>query len=401
MSDACARRGTDRNQFSPLQLTVIIFVVCSAFSSQMVMPLWIGAIIDDFGLSESTAGKIASTEFATVAIVSLLLAIYIRHFQARPTVWIGLVLLISGNLLSGIAESALVLAVFRALTGIGKGLVVAMIFSMAAGTEFPTRTFAVLNASYALFSMVFYLVVPFFVTSGGATGAFLFMGCIAGAGALLMIFFPADSARVSRFENTRSGKLPLFGVLAFLGLALLWSGHNAVWTFIERLGITAGLSVKEIGVVLSVAAFFTIGGPSLARIIDTRWGMIAPILSVLIVKMGVVFLIVRFPSPMVYSATVPLFLLSALFIVPYVMGILSIADPAGRLAAASSAAMTAGSSMGALVGGMTVDFGGYDGLALTAIVHFLAVLLIFGSIAGAVRKFSTPRPVAVAGKTQE
>ena len=55
-------------------LIATIFVVCTAFSSQMLTPLWVGAIIDDYQFTEKTAGRIASIEFITVGIVSLLIA---------------------------------------------------------------------------------------------------------------------------------------------------------------------------------------------------------------------------------------------------------------------------------------------------------------------------------------
>src|SRR5690606_27545231 len=84
-----------------------------------------------------------------------------------------------------------------------------------------------------------------------------------------------------------------------------------------------------------------------------------------------------------YASMVPLFLLLTLFMVPYFMGMLSLADPAGRLAAAASAAMTMGSSLGSLAGGWTADHLDYQGLGWLAAVSFL---LVFGLVASITRR---------------
>ena len=90
-------------------------------------------------------------------------------------------------------------------------------------------------------------------------------------------------------------------------------------------------------------------------------------------------------TPFVYSTLVPLFLFLSLFITPYVMGLLSEADPAGRLAAAASAAMTAGSSSGAFIGGLALTYAGLPGLGWVAAAQF-AVFTLLILIAAAARR---------------
>ncbi|HEY8353191.1 MAG TPA: MFS transporter [Sphingomonadales bacterium] len=378
--------------FRPLELCALIFIVCTGFSSQMVMPLWIGAIIDDLGLSADAAGSVASTEFAAVAVVSLLVAALVHRMNARLTVILGLALLFAGNFLAAYAESGLWLTAFRVLTGIGKGLVVAIVFSLAAGAKHPTRAFALLNATYAVFSTAFYLMAPFFIEMGGAKGAFLMMAGVAVIGALFLVWFPNRSMAASEVRNLRIREIPLFGFLALAALIILWTGQASIWTFIERLGARLDLTVAQIGGVLSVAAFLTIGGPTLARVIDTRFGHTRPILAGVALLIATALALIYLPSAMVYSAMVPSFLILSLFIVPYVMGILSLADPAGRLAAASSAAMTAGGSLGALAGGWTIRELGYEGLAYTACGHFLVVIAITLVVAGHMRRRAAALP---------
>lgn len=367
--------------FTPAQWVALLVVVCSAFSSQMVMPLWVGAVIDDLGLRQAAAGRIGSFEFMAVAAVSLLVALRVQLFPTRLTAAIGIVLLILGNVASAFAtaEGGLILA--RMLCGLGKGLVVAIVFSLAAGSSRPTRAFALLNIVYALFSTVFYLVVPFAIRWHGASGAFLTMGAVAVVGALFMARFPADRLASSELTGLSLRSVPPFGIFAFAALIILWSGHDAVWTFIERIGVRDGMNVTAIGAVLSFSALLTIAGPTLVRLLDTRLGYGTPVIVAIILKMAVVLVIGYVVSDRAFMVAVPAFMLLSLFITPYVMGILSLADPAGRLAAASSAAMTAGASLGAWIGGASVQALGYGGLTWVAVAHFIVFTLIVLAVA--------------------
>lgn len=370
-----------RTDFTRLEWLALLFVVCCGFSSQMVMPLWVGAVIDDLGLNEATAGRIGSFEFMAVAIVSVGVALGIRRFPPRATTAVGVVLLVLGNVASAFAGGELALVLSRILCGVGKGLVVAIVFSLVSGSSRPTSAFAILNVVYALFATFFYLVIPFAIRWDGASGAFLAMAGVALLGSLFMVRFPRERLARSDISGLRIRDIPLFGRMAFLALIILWAGHNVVWTFVERIGVRAGMDVTEVGAVLSLSAFLTIAGPGLARLIDTRLGYGVPMIAAILLKIIAVLLLGYIATADMYRLAVPAFMLLSLLITPYVMGILSLADPAGRLSAASSAAMTAGSSLGAYLGGVSVAAFGYLGLSWVAVAHFALFTAIVIAVA--------------------
>lgn len=358
-------------------LVATIFVICTAFSSQMLTPLWVGAIIDDYQFTERIAGRIASIEFITVGVVSLLIAARVHLFNIRSLSIVGLVCLLLGNGGSVLVTDITLLTVCRTVAGIGKGLIVAGIFSLFARTASPTRSFAVLNGSYSAFSAGFYLVVPFFVERNGASGAFMTMFIITVLGSLLVWWVPTGRNVPTVTRNTTGrGSIGLAGILVLSALVIMWAGNSAIWTFIERIGVRAGLEITRVGAVLSLSALLTILGPLLAHILHTRYGFRKPIIIALSLKIIVAAVLCNIISTTAFIAATPLLNLIALFIIPYLMGLMSIADPKGRLAAAAAAAMTAGNSLGSYIGGITVTEAGYGVLSIISISLFILVMVL-------------------------
>ena len=115
----------------------------------MAMPLWVGAVVDTFGLSERAVGRIGAFEFGAVAIVSIVVGLRVHRYPVRPTIWAGLLILILGNIGSAFVHTELTLILFRAVCGVGKGLMVAVAFALVAGSTRPTRAFAILNGGYS------------------------------------------------------------------------------------------------------------------------------------------------------------------------------------------------------------------------------------------------------------
>src|SRR5690606_34606350 len=123
-------------------------------------------------MTRSVAGTIGAAALAEVVLVSLAMAVRVHRFKARPIILVDLCYLIAGNLLAALMTDPMSLGAARILVGVGKGIVVTISFSLAAGASHPIRAFAILNASYALFSTVFFLTMPAIIATTGAMGCF-------------------------------------------------------------------------------------------------------------------------------------------------------------------------------------------------------------------------------------
>jgi predicted MFS family arabinose efflux permease len=82
-------------------------------------------------------------------------------------------------------------------------------------------------------------------------------------------------------------------------------------------------------------------------------------------------------SPVTYALAVPVISIAALFLMPYIQGVLSFVDPSGKLNAGSSAFMTLGGALGPLLGGTLIARGGFATLGACAAVLFTVVFGLF------------------------
>jgi predicted MFS family arabinose efflux permease len=333
------------------QLLAIVMVACMGFSSQMLMPIWVGQVVDGYGLTPESAGKIASLEMFLVAATSVLVSFLLGRVPRIGMTALGLGLLIVGNTLCVVFHSYLGLALCRSMTGVGKGLLVAALFSLAGQTANPTRTFALINCGYAGVSTLAFLVVSYFVRWMGPPGVFYLTTGLSVIGIAFVPWLPsAGMERSAADRDPRTiGNARLAGLLILATFFLFSSTKDCLWVFVERLGGRTGLSLEEIGRLLSITSLVAIAGPALAHVTEARFGTTKPLLISIVVIAACGFAIASTGNSTLFMVAVPVFAALGLFITSYFQGLLGLADPTGGLAAVSLAVSTGGAAFGALI----------------------------------------------------
>lgn len=362
-------------RISVVQLISLIIVVCMGFSSQILMPMWIGQIVDGYHISPPTAGRIASAEMFLVACTTVVVAVLLGRVRRQRLPLVGMLMLLVGNFLCIFLHTVDGVLICRGVTGIGKGLLVAALFSIAGQTLRPTRTFALINAAYAGVSAAAFLAAPYFVGRFGAQGIFALMAGLALIGLLWLPWLP--QGRVSPVPAQRYGfAISGTGIAVIAAFFLFWTAHEVIWTFAERLGVRVGLDLPTIGKVLAASALAAVAGPVLAHTLDLKYGVLRPLVFAIVVVGFSGLALSQTHVGGVYVASVLIFSILTLFATPYFQGLLSAADPLGRLAALSVATSTFGGSCGALLGSAVLTHGTYSTLGPVGGGIFVIVLAI-------------------------
>jgi predicted MFS family arabinose efflux permease len=98
--------------------------------------------------------------------------------------------------------------------------------------------------------------------------------CIVGA--LVVPFLPRHG-RITAFAVPKAGLLSAPVLFALAGCFLFYININAYWTYIERIGTTAGLELGAASNSLAFGAVTSMGGVALATWLGDRRGLLLPI----------------------------------------------------------------------------------------------------------------------------
>ena len=158
-----------------------------ALSMAFVAP----AISHDWALDKGVVGLLLSSSLVGMAIGSLALSPLADVIGRRPVVLLGLMLLTVGSLLSALAHTADALIGFRAITGVGIGVMIAMTTLLSAEfSNLRRRALAVAGVAtigFPLGGIVGGLAASALLRSAGWPWIF-YLGAVAGATMFVLLF---------------------------------------------------------------------------------------------------------------------------------------------------------------------------------------------------------------------
>jgi predicted MFS family arabinose efflux permease len=355
----------------------------------MMQPLLVGIYVERMQLGVSAAGYVSAAELTAQAVATIVIA---RSIERRSLVMLGVVaglVFAIANVVSIHATSLWMLVLSRMTVGGAAGMALAVGSAVAARTAHPERVFGLAFAGITFYGLMFFPGSAALLERFGPAGLYwtkALLGVVAAltVGACLRNSRRAaagerrmkshDSARI--VATGREGATHRFKILA-CGF-LLYVGHGAVWTYEERMGVSAGLSAMEIGQAFGLASLAGLVGALIAAVTGPRYGRVLPQLVALGLSVAAALLIVTTQGVFTFTVSACLIAVAWFYGVPYLAGVASALDSSGRLAGELSAFMSAGIALGPFVGATIVS----DSFApigwTAAAAYVLCCLLMLG-----------------------
>ena len=347
---------------------------CLGMLSFVSLPLWLGALIGDLGISEGLAGKIASAQLGGMAMMALSLS---RKADLLPWRTLGIVavcLAIAGNLFSMFLENIWFLVGARILAGMGEGKLLAIGNSAAAGCKEPQKMYSLMTICLSTMFLGVALIAPSLIESFGRQGIFVLMLGLNLLGLPVLLWFPKSRA-ASGQEPIEAGGMGKGALLVLSGLGFCQMAQALLWAYNGQIGLGTGLSLAGVGRVLALVALISITGPLLAKKLGMRLGPMIPIYLALGLMILAALMLGYAGSPWMYVGGSIILPTLGLFANPYAMALLASLDPRGRAAAAAPAFIGAGDTFGPLAGSFLTNAQGYIGLGWCA-----AIMLILSAV---------------------
>nr|WP_047169290.1 MFS transporter [Sphingomonas sp. Y57] len=346
--------------------------------SLLVMPFIVGAMIDSYGASEQLAGRIVSLQLFGMAISAVGASVLMRRIDRLHAMVAMTAIVVLSNILCALMVPLPVMIAARFATGIGEGALMAIAGAVAAATPDPRRAFSAIGFAVALAAAAALVATPWLVGIAGRAGTFWFL---AGFSALSLPFlgWAAPLRRVSASEPVAGtaaipatlSRNPLLALLAF---GLFWAGAAGLWVYAERIGLSHGLSLGQIGFFLGLGQLAGIPGPLCVGWLARRFAL-PPLFTVAILFnlfAGLAFVFV--PNGWVYCLGAALLSFWAMFLTPCFRTLMALLDRSGTVVAASVAAFTIGYGAAPLL--ITFFLDGRSGFAAVALI---CSLLYFAS----------------------
>ena len=309
-----------------------------------ILPLFVGILVDEIGLSAQMAGALMSVNLLGNAVGVLAIS-FITRLSVKHSVYLGVALTIIFEIASLKAAGSVDLFLFRFIAGIGGGIVTGAAYSWIARQVNPDRGFALLILlQFLVSSILFYILPEIIVQHGVATFYVLFMF---GALVSLLCCFILDqppnplsnpltnndacAEKSNEIKLTSPNKITIIKVL--ISIALFELAASGIWAFIERMGIAWQLSIDEIGMSLSVGSLAGIPGSALVIIFCLRWGRLKPLsVGFFCIIASLLLFLVGTQSLWLYTVGLIIFNGAWSYVIPYIQGIQAQVDETGRVA---------------------------------------------------------------------
>jgi predicted MFS family arabinose efflux permease len=362
---------------------VYVFVIGAAVF--LVLPIFVGALIDFVGLDDGQAGIVVSAELCGTAVMSIWSFFWIKTWNWRSTVIFMAILLTAVELLSIFATSFLPLIVVRFAAGMAASALLVIPIAWIARLPHSARIFAYAVAAEAALQVIGVSTLPRVLNRFGIEGLYVSLAVLAAiAIAVAFVFMPRSPARKSEDASiakkffVRSSIAPM---LALLGTAVYWTNIGSIWAFIERMGHAGALSDTVIGDSLAISLVIGVGGALLASWLSDKHGQLLPLGISQLGQVAALLLLLLLPiTHATFLVSIIIYNFCWNFALPYQMAVVARVDFAQRFVVWIIAAQSIGDAIGPGIAGQLTDGRNYDGVVVLAVCCLVASMFLFRSV---------------------
>jgi len=337
----------------------------------------IGSLIDYVGYTNEQAGRLASIELLGMAVVSFSSYWWINRLNIRTTALRSLIVMSIANVICMFVIEYWLFASLRFVSGVAEATVLILSLSVFGSLSNKERAVAIMVSAQVLYQVIALKGLSGFPpeqTYFAILAILAFFPVIIIP--LVWNWLPEYSIKDGKKTNAISGRyglanawVPLIGLFATM---LYFTNIGAIWGFIQRIGLSEGLTAEYVGDVLALSLVISIGGALLAAWIGDRFKNITPIILATITQAIAILILMGDASSLTFAIAVILYNVGWNFILPYQLSAIANIDLAGRFVVIIVGFQAVGDAMGAWGAGLMGDKGGFS--VVYPLVLFLLIV---------------------------
>lgn len=323
------------------------------------LPALTGALGRYLSMAPNSLGAFATADVVGLTVGGLIAIPLMHGSSPRVAAIVGLIALAIANVASAGCAVAAGLVLLRLAGGLGSGIVLGASYYVF-GLSDRERNFAAYSVGMTALGFCAMTVIPWLTHGFGWQAAFLFLSAAAALALIFARHYPAE--RLVRTTSIRPlGADPRSAIPLALGIASMTAfflGQGGLWTYLERIGSTSGLSEEQLATSLSVCGAF--GLISSVVVLAVGEHVTRPRVLIGAVAANVfAALAVNSTVPWIYASAISVFYASLPVIATIQFAAVTRLPNTSRAAVLSSVAQMSGLALGPLAGAQIVEHYGY------------------------------------------
>jgi DHA1 family inner membrane transport protein len=364
-----------------LPITAMVIFTVLAAAVYVVLPMLVGATVEVLGFSVQQAGLIAAADMLGASVSSLLVSLVLSRCPWRRLLIVGILMLTTADLLSGVVVQFSYLLNCRLLAGLGEGILLAIGNASIGESRNPDRVFGLSAAGQVAFGSPALYFMSAILTAYGLRGVFWSLAALTAASTFLVRYMPdranqpaAATSSAINVSFSRKSILGLAGVFAY------FIAQGGVWAYLDRIGTASQIDMASVGKGLAISSIAGLLGALLASWLSLRLGRLKPLLLASICSIVSLLVLDHHATFMVYAAMASLFNFAWNFSIPYELGALALVDSSRRTIAFAGVVVFGGLTVGPVIAAAVVADQNFRGVAWMGIGFCIVSVLLFARL---------------------
>jgi predicted MFS family arabinose efflux permease len=340
-----------------------------------VLPALVNIIGMALKWDDRALGLLASADVAGITLGSLLGIPLVKRHAMRTVIVGGVATLAAADVACAIAHSEVAVVGFRFVGGAASGLILAGCYALYSYVN-PQRNFAAFSIGQMVSGFVGVTALPLITGKLGWQSAFYSLAICTAVALPLSLWVPAHSyGRGSApMSAHHDGHSSVWVWASVVGIVAYVIGEGAVWTFMERMGMSSGISERDVNLAVSACTLAGVLGAVVTMFPSRRLGVLIPLTLSALLSVASVCLM-RTASPGLFIAALCGFTFAWLAFATVQFAVIAAADRAGTATIGMSTAWYAGFAIGPYLSGALVVKYGFAPVQVLGVAGVLLALL--------------------------
>jgi len=362
--------GDTRAMLAGVSLSVV------GIATFLLMPQFIEAVVADLRYSEQQVGILSSAVMFGTTLAALAASVWIRRSSWRLVASIALIGLLLANGASMVVHGLVWFIALQGVVGFCGGSLYSLSLTVLSDGRRPDRYFAYAIGAQTMYQVLGLVAGPFLIHHGGVNAMLALFAVLCVLGLLIVRFVPVH-VPIQRVATSGAGLLSRPVLFALAGCFLFYVNVGAYWTYIERIGTTAGIGLSAISNGLAFSTVASMAGVFLASWLGDRRGYLLPIAASAI---GVVLAVVLLTGKLqltAYIVSAVIYGIAWNLSMTYQYSTVNIVDRSRRGVALAPAFHNAGGAAGPAIAALVVSQTDHSSVLWLVSVSVLASLVCF------------------------